>query len=408
MKVALCGYPPFTLRVQEGLKNSNIEPKFFIRDFVSARGGDNFTTNLPPINFFDFRRLVDAGELDGVIVAENEQGIFMKQILPLLKLYNIPNVIIINPSAPNLFNPLFALDAEKSFIPYLEANLVDGCNLNCKGCTHFAALFGKDEIYPLETFRRDVRRLSQLADVYRFRLLGGEPLLLKNLDEYLRIARTYLPKTWMSLVTNGLLIPSLPKKILDAIRENNFVVDISGYPPTMKIFDKINEVLTSNGIRFLHTGAIKNFNVFLSSHSGNDPLKSRSICFDDVCRFLRDGKIYKCPIDALKYRLVEKFGVKNYPRATGIDIYAQNFSSLIQMLDGNVEMCYWCSERSRQIPWTPTNNPRFEDWLADPDELKNFCFQIKNPSASVGGFFYLQSARRLIKFLRVPKIFSER
>ena len=39
MKVALCGYPPFALRVQEGLKNSDIEPKFFIRDFISTRGG---------------------------------------------------------------------------------------------------------------------------------------------------------------------------------------------------------------------------------------------------------------------------------------------------------------------------------------------------------------------------------
>ena len=372
MKVALCGYPPFVLQVQEGLKNSNIEPKFFIRDFVSVRGGGNFTTNLPPINFFDFRRLVDAGELDGVIVAENEQGFFVKQILPLLKLYNIPKVIIINPSALNFFNPLFALDADKSFIPYLETNIVDGCNLNCKGCTHFAALFGKDEIYPLETFRRDVRRLSQLADVYCFRLLGGEPLLLKNLDEYLKIARTYLPKTGLRLVTNGLLIPSVSQKILDAIRENNFLVDISEYQPTIKIFDKIKKVLGSNGIRFLSTGAIKRFNVFLSSHSGNDPAKSRLFCGNNGCRFLRDGKIYRCPIDALSYRFVEKFGVKNYPQATGVDIYAQNFSSAIQMLDGNVEMCYWCSEHNRQIPWTPTNNPQLEDWLADPDELKNF------------------------------------
>ncbi len=315
MKVALCGYPPFILRVQEGLKSGNIEPKFFIRDFISARrGNENFTTNLPPINFFDFWRLVDAGELDGVIVAENEQGIFLKQILPLLKLYNIPKVIIVNPLNLNLFKPIFVLDAEKSFIPYLETNLIDGCNLNCKGCTHFAALFGKDEIYPLETFRRDVRRLSQLADVYRFRLLGGEPFLLKNLDEYLKIARTYLPKTGLRLVTNGLLIPSVSQKILDAIRENNFVVDVSAYQPTMKIFDKIKEVLTSNGIRFIsYNSAIEKFTVFLSSHSGNNPLKSRSICFDDGCRFLRDGKIYKCPIDSLKYRLAEKFGVKNYP-----------------------------------------------------------------------------------------------
>ena len=140
------------------------------------------------------------------------------------------------------------------------------------------------------------------------------------------------------------------------------------------MLDKIKAVLESNKIAYevRSSVAVKNFNVFLSSHSGNAPAKSRAVCGNDVCRFLRDGKIYKCPIDALSYRFVEKFGVKNYPRATGVDIYAQNFSSQLKMLDGNVEMCYWCSEHCRQIPWTPTNNPQLEDWLADPDELKNF------------------------------------
>ena len=39
MKVALCGYPPLAQRVQEVLKNSDIDFKFFIRDFVSVRVG---------------------------------------------------------------------------------------------------------------------------------------------------------------------------------------------------------------------------------------------------------------------------------------------------------------------------------------------------------------------------------
>ena len=71
MKVALCGYPPLAQRVQEVLKNSDIDFKFFIRDFVSVRvGGGELFTNLPPINFFEFKRLVEKGELDGVIIAE--------------------------------------------------------------------------------------------------------------------------------------------------------------------------------------------------------------------------------------------------------------------------------------------------------------------------------------------------
>ena len=88
---------------------------------------------------------------------------------------------------------------------------------------------------------------------------------------------------------------------------------------------------------------------------------------------MRDGKIYKCPPDALNYKFMEKFGIENFPASTGADIYAQNFHFLLQMLEGPIEMCYWCSEnKTRRIPWEPTNNPQLEDWLADPDEIKNF------------------------------------
>lgn len=39
MKVALCGYPPLAMHLQEVLKDSGIEFKFFISDFISNSGG---------------------------------------------------------------------------------------------------------------------------------------------------------------------------------------------------------------------------------------------------------------------------------------------------------------------------------------------------------------------------------
>lgn len=340
------------------------------------RGGDksDFVTNLSLIKFFNFRRLVNAGELDGVIIADNVRSDFVKAVIEICKLYNIPKVGVMDLNLPNPHSLIYWLDSEKNCIPYLNANLVDGCNLNCKGCTHFAAFFRKDEIYPLDTFRRDIRRLSQMCDVVSFRLLGGEPLLLKNLDEYVKITRQYFPKSNLGIVTNGLLLPSISQKLLDTLRENDFVVYVSIYPPTEKILNEIQALLNKNKIIFSLIGPIKNFGVFLTFHDENNPEQARKFCAgNDSCRFLRDGKIYKCPPDALKFRFAEKFGIEGFPAATGVDLYAANFSSLLQMLDGDIEMCSWCSEQpTRRIPWEPTNNPKLEDWLADPNELKNF------------------------------------
>ncbi len=375
MRVAICGYPPLALQVQESLKNSDIEFKFFIRDFVPFRGAeeDNLSTNLPQINFFEFRWLVNKGELDGIIIADKARSDFTKACVQTCKLYGISKIGIADFININPFNPVYMLDPSKIYVGYLETNIADACNLNCRGCTHFSGLFERDEIYPLENFRRDVSKLSQTCDIVRFRLLGGEPLLLKNIDEYIKISRQYLPKTNLRLVTNGLLIPSLSQKVLDAIRKNNCIVDISSYKITVQIIDKVKNILTSNNILFQLNDFVKDkFGVFLTLHSGNNPEKSRAVCFNNECRFLRDGKIYKCPIDALNYKFTEKFGIENFPAATAVDIYTPNFSALLEHLNGNVEMCYWCSEKCRKIDWEPTNNPKLEDWLAAPDELQNF------------------------------------
>lgn len=315
---------------------------------------------------------MNAGELDGVLVAENCRSNFTKKLLPVFKLYGIPSVGVIDLNWSN--PPIYWLDKDKAYISYLNANIVDGCNLNCKGCTHFAAFFNRNEIYSLKNFRRDVRRLSQICDVVSFRLLGGEPLLKKNLDKYIAITRQYLPKSNLGIVTNGLLLSSTSQKILDALRENNFVVYISRYPPTEKILDEIKTLLNENKISSSFIGPIQKFGVFITLHDGNNPEESRKKCAgNDNCRFIRDGKIYKCPPDALKFRLAEKFGIKCLPAATSADLYASNFSSMLEMLDGDVEMCSWCSEQpTRRISWEPTNNPQLEDWLSDPEELKKF------------------------------------
>ena len=367
MNLAICGYPQLLYQIQQQLKGSEFDIKFFIKDFVSG----NFNVNLPLISFFEFRRLVDAGELDGLIIAAEFEDNFTKNIVQFCKFYSIPRVYVIV-NWPG-FNNAYLLDPSKAYICYLETNMVDSCNLNCKNCAHFSSLFRKDEVYPLEDFERDICQLSKQCDVMIFRLLGGEPLLLKNLDEYLKIARNYFPKTNLRIVTNGLLIQSLTKRVLKAIKENNFIVDITPYAPTRKIIHVINEILTSYRIPFWFDEFFKDeFVSFLTLHPGNNTAKSRVACGNDVCRFLRNGKIYKCPVDALKYRYEEKFGIEGLPAATGIDIYAPNFPSLIRMLDGDVEMCGWCAEQHREISWQPTNNPKIEDWLADPDELKNF------------------------------------
>lgn len=324
---------------------------------------------VPVVSFFGFRRLLDAGKLDGLVIVEAQLSPFTIEKVKICKLYDIPNVRVLN--IGNHFEPFYKLDNEKVYIPYLETNLIDSCNLNCAGCTHFANLFTDNDVYKLEDFRRDVKQLSDRADIFRFRLMGGEPLKLKNLDKYMKVSRQFLPHSAIHLVTNALLLPSTPQYILDSMRENQITVVYSLYPPTLRMHDQIVKILSENNITHgPTTGKVESFNVFLSLFSGHNPEKSRRVCGGNLCRFLRDGKIYKCPIDGLSHRFAEYFRMNGFPAATGIDIFAKNFSALMEQLDGNIELCSWCHETNRMIAWKPENKPKLTDWLADPSELE--------------------------------------
>ncbi|MDE6568380.1 MAG: radical SAM protein [Lachnospiraceae bacterium] len=95
----------------------------------------------------------------------------------------------------------------KAFMNTLETNVVDYCNMNCKGCIYFSNLFPKGSEIPFEIFERDIKQLSTKEFISRFNLLGGEVLMSDRLTNYISCLKKYMPKTQVELGSNGLLIP---------------------------------------------------------------------------------------------------------------------------------------------------------------------------------------------------------
>ena len=61
---------------------------------------------------------------------------------------------------------------------YLEHHIVDHCNLNCGGCSHFSPL-ADPWFEDFDTFKKDFLQLYDIThgNVGVIRLMGGEPLL---------------------------------------------------------------------------------------------------------------------------------------------------------------------------------------------------------------------------------------
>lgn len=151
---------------------------------------------------------------------------------------------------------------------------------------------------------------------------------------------------------------------MDEIRNFNVVVDISMYPPTEKIFNKISDILTAHGIKFIRQRPVSFFSVALTLDGGHDKQLARVACTMDQCRLIRDGKFYKCPFDALIHRYKKTFNIAELPDSdSGVNIHDENAVRLFDKLDGDIELCGFCNEIARQIPWQISNKPSQEEWI---------------------------------------------
>lgn len=246
----------------------------------------------------------------------------------------------------------------------LETNVVDYCNLNCKGCSHFSNIFGKGAQIPYEIFERDIKFLAEKIYIKQFNLLGGEIFLNTRIMDYIKCLKQYMPKTYIVAITNGLLIPKLDKSVLMELGESHVEIQITEYFPTTKIKKQIETTLNQYCIQYQLRDNVQTFGKNIDLTGGNDPQKSQLSCRQHTCQFLRDGKIYKCPFSALGNFFFDYYHIPLHFEE-GIDIYSKDINW--EELPNNlrkipIELCRYCGPEERFV-WEISRYPQKEEWL---------------------------------------------
>lgn len=301
-----------------------------------------------------------------IFIAEKPM-IMEKTILFLRKFKNLKCYIV---SEEMLFSRIdnesdfyrycYQLDFERPIMNYLETNIVDNCNLNCKGCAHFSNICYSNYV-DVAIFERDIKKISKLVDLYYFRLLGGEPLLHPNLNEIVEIARSNLPKTRIVIVTNGLMIDKLSEKILKSLSDNDVTLCISVYKPTLPLIPRIIELLRRYNVKYIindnfleeNIAAIDSFYTCLTDSKGTNGEEIGKMCVGRFCHFLRDGKISKCYYPLLIGILNEKC---NMSYEVSDDDYVEldeyeNGWRLIEKLNKTIPFCDYCHKKIYTFEW---------------------------------------------------------
>jgi len=251
-------------------------------------------------------------------------------------------------------------------LQYLEAHVVDKCNLNCKGCSHFSPIARKNS-YSFDEFEKDIKRLTEiLGGIKTFRLLGGEPFIAKNLSKYIIAVCQAFPKTDLRIVTNGLLIGKTDNVLFDIIKESRAQLDISLYPPTMEIIDEIKEILIKNELRYSFLGPIKKFRKRITLSGKYDNVESFKKCISNNCTFLYKGKISACPGPSLCYILNDRFGSELNAKNDVFDIYTPDVTGkqVLKFINRPLELCKHCGP-ILEFTWEKHIVANLSDWAID-------------------------------------------
>ena len=107
----------------------------------------------------------------------------------------------------------------------MEYPIVPHCNLRCRGCDHLSPCMEPEEI-PLERVSADVSALTGVLRTDDFKILGGEPLLHRDLLPILRSVRESRIAPSLTLFTNGLLLHRADPALFETVTR----IGISLYP----------------------------------------------------------------------------------------------------------------------------------------------------------------------------------
>ena len=243
--------------------------------------------------------------------------------------------------------------------------VVDHCNLNCKGCLHFCHKGQEPYFYKSECYENDLKKLSTLVDIERIRIYGGEPLLHPNLSQFIEITHEVIPKAEIKLFTNGLLLRTMPEKLSLVLQVHNVKIIWSVYP----IFDieslqATQKFLKNIGISY-QVQRVAMFYACMNPDGNIPPQYAFEHCNGRNCHVMQDGKISLCPAPMVS-KIMAKFGF-DYDISDGLlDIYDSMLTGdqVVQFLRSPHSVCRFCTAPSYFSWQQQSDDAILEDWIS--------------------------------------------
>ncbi len=263
---------------------------------------------------------------------------------------------------------------------HIEIHIAEHCNLKCKHCYHFSCIAQK-EFYDLDKFKQDMKQMSFVFKrrLSHLQLLGGEPLLNPQINEYVKISRKYFPNTRIGITTNGILLDDMNESFWKTLNENDVSIVPSIYPIKINwksILDKAekydvklyasyktNEKLTQDNIEKNRKTSFSK--IKLRQKGSNDTVHQLN-CKKRFIRYvMQEGKLYICPTVAYIRHLNKKFNTNFVVTEDDyLDLYKiKNTNEIKTFLEKpSLHFCKYCERGIEKVKWENSEEHTLSEW----------------------------------------------
>ena len=262
-------------------------------------------------------------------------------------------------------------------LEYIVLNILDHCNLKCKGCDHFACV-ADPYFVAYETIHQDLDRLAEIFHgdyITKIAVMGGEPLLHPDLLKILKDVREHFPYAIIRLTTNGLLLLKQEDAFWHVCKEQNITIVNTKYPINLN-FNMMKERSKQEGVRFEYfegTGEhdVKtSFKKIINLKGDSDPVESFADChISNYGNFLMEGKLYGCPFSCQSYRIFNKKFNQNLRMTEKdfLDIYkVRDMQEILDFAARPKYYCRYCRGLTPPFEWSRSKK-EIGEWVNEEE-----------------------------------------
>lgn len=235
----------------------------------------------------------------------------------------------------------------------IEIQIVDHCNLNCRGCNHFSPCLDSWFISIDELQNNLIKAKNNIPNIKRVILIGGEPTLHPELDKICDITRLLFPEIEIEIQTNGIdLIPL--ERIINNLLQNNIYIHFTCYNNTN--ISKIQNFQTQYKNSTIGTQRMSMGQTIININP-EDAKENFYNCkrYNLPCFTLKDYKLYFCPFAAYAPKFMNQQGL-TLQENDGIDfLYLDDINNNLDILQDFCftpkMICSYCHSKIYDIPW---------------------------------------------------------